>query len=151
MRKSIFGLSLAILFLFVGLVFAQGVALQPIGSGDIVKVESKKPNVHKIESIVLRTMSGEAVETDQTTVFDVVRTIVFWFSPIIFFVGVLMVLSGNYRKLEEKLSREMGMRKKVLPKFEANDYSFHEWLLKKDTLLGLICIACASFFFFTFK
>jgi len=135
MHKNILWLSLIILCLAVGLAFA----------------ESKKPDLQMLNS-PLELFSGEdIIEVDEVTVFDILRLIIFWLSPVIFFIGVLLVLYGNFRKVEAIFSREMGIRKKVLPKLESYNYTFHDWLLEKNSLLGLICIACGLTFFFILR
>lgn len=135
MRKNILGLCLVILCLSVGLAFA----------------ESKKPNLKAINSSIGLFSGDDIAESEDVTVFDVLRAIIFWLSPGIFFVGVLLVLYGNYKKFETMLAREMGIRKKILPKLEGYNYAFHDWLLERNTLVGLICIASALTFFFILK
>ena len=135
MRKSILGLCLVILCLSIGLAFAG----------------SNKPNLKAINSSIGLFSGDDVIEGEGITVFEVLRAIIFWFSPIIFFVGLLLVLYGNFRKMEAVLSREMGLRKKVFPRLEVYNYAFHEWLLEKNVLVGLICIACGIVFFFVLK
>ncbi len=74
------------------------------------------------------------------TFFDVLRDIIFWTSPVVFLMGVTLLMYSNYRNFENLMSREFGLRKRILPKLEANIYSFHEWCMKKHTLIGLFCI-----------
>ncbi len=135
MRKKIIGICLVILCLSMGLVFA----------------ESKKPNLQAINSSIGLLSEDDIVEAEDITVFDVLRAIIFWLSPGIFFVGILLVLYGNYKKLETMLSKEMGIRKKIFPKLENYDYTFQRWLLEKNTLVGVIFIACAVTFFFVLR
>lgn len=135
MRKKILGLCLVILCLSVGLAFA----------------ENKKLNLQAINSSIGLFSEEDMMASDGLTVFDVMRAIIFWLSPGIFFVGILLVLYGNYKKLETILSREMGIGKKIFPKLESSNYAFHEWLLERNTLMGLICIACALTFFFVLR
>jgi len=135
MRKNILGLSLVILCLSVGLAFA----------------ESKKPNLKAINGSIGLFSGEDLIEVEDITVFDVLRAIIFWLSPGIFFVGVLLILYGNYKKLEIMLSREMGIRKKIFPKLESYNYTFHEWLLEKNTLIGMVCIGCALVFFLALR
>ena len=125
-------LCLIILCLSVGLVFA----------------ESKKPNIQAINSSMGLFSGDDIIAPEELAVLNVLRAIIFWFSPVIFLAGILLVLYGNYKKLETMLSKEMGIRKKVFPKLETNNYTFHEWLLERNTLVGLICIICALVFFF---
>jgi len=88
-----------------------------------------------------------------STIFHVIRMVIFWVSPLIFFVGLFLILTAKrYAKLEEKLGREIGgIRKRVAPKLETNIYSFHQWLLKKNVIVGFFYIACAVLFFFFAK
>ncbi|MBU0547931.1 MAG: hypothetical protein KJ710_01715 [Candidatus Omnitrophica bacterium] len=135
MRKNILGLCLIILCLSISLGFA----------------EDKKLSLQAINSSIELFSEEDIISPDELTVFDVLRAIIFWLSPGIFFVGILLVLYGNFRKIETLMSKEMGIRKKVLPKLESYNYTFHEWLLERNTLIGLICIACAVMFFFILK
>ena len=132
MRNKVLVLCLIILCLSVGLVFA----------------ESKKPNIQAINSSMGLFSGDDIIAPEELAVLNVLRAIIFWFSPVIFLAGILLVLYGNYKKLETMLSKEMGIRKKVFPKLETNNYTFHEWLLERNTLVGLICIICALVFFF---
>ena len=89
---------------------------------------------------------------DEITILQILRRIVFWSSPVIFFVGVLLVLYANYRNIEVALSKEIGgIRKKIVPKLETNIYSFQEFLLQKNTVVGLICVVSAMVIFFTMR
>jgi len=140
MHKNVIGLCLVILCLLIGLAFAQ----------------TEKPNLPAVNSQALNSpvglFSGEdIIEVDEVTVFDVLRAIVFWLSPGIFLVGILLILYGNYKKLETMLSREMGLRKKIFPKLESNNYAFQQWLLEKNTLTGLICLVSGLIFFFALR
>lgn len=83
--------------------------------------------------------------------FDYMREIIFWTTPIVFLVGIALLVYGNYRNLEMFLGREYGLRKRILPEVEKNIYSFHEWCLKKHTLIGLICIIYALVVFLALK
>ena len=69
-------------------------------------------------------------------------------SPVLFVLGVLVLLYGDYRKIEELLAKEIGgVRKKISPKLETNIYSFHEWLCERRILCGAAFILCAILFF----
>jgi hypothetical protein len=83
--------------------------------------------------------------------FDFLREVIFWTSPVIFLMGITLLMYSNYRNFEILLGREFGLRKKMLPKLEQNIYSFHDWCLKKHTLIGLVCIAYALFVFMTLR
>ena len=89
---------------------------------------------------------------DQTSVFEMLRLVLLWSSPVILLVGLLLILYANYKRLEEFFGKELfGIKKKVFPMFETNIYVFHEWLLEKKTILGVICIIIAVLFFFEFR
>ena len=70
------------------------------------------------------------------TIFQVIRQIVYWCSALAFFIGILLVMYGNYRNLEKALGREAGIKKRIMPKLESNIFTFHEWLLQRHTLVG---------------
>lgn len=89
---------------------------------------------------------------DQGNIFEILRIALFWSSPVIFLVGLLLVLYANYKRLEEFFGKELfGIKKKVFPMLETNIYVFHEWLLEKKTLLGVICIVLGVLFFLEFR
>jgi hypothetical protein len=113
--------------------------------------ENKKPNLQAINNSIGVFSEEDVIPAEEAAIVDVLRAIFFWFSPGIFFVVVLLILYGNYKKLELMLSREMGIRKKIFPKLENYNYTFHDWLLEKNTLIGVICIACALAFFFILR
>ena len=73
------------------------------------------------------------------TIFQVIRKIVYWCSPVVFFVGILLVMYGNYRNIEQTLGKEVGgIKKRIMPKLENNIFTFQEWLLQKHTLVGVL-------------
>jgi len=80
--------------------------------------------------------------------FNLLYAVIIWSSPVIFFVGLLLMLYGSYNNLEKKLAKEMGLRKKLLPKLEKNIYSFHEWCLKRNAAIGAVCIIYSLAVFF---
>ena len=135
MYKNILGLCLIILCLSVGLALAKG----------------GKPVPHTINSSVVLFPVEDIIEVDEITVFSVFRSLIFWLSPGVFFVGVLLIVYGKYKSLETMLDREYGIRKKIFPKLESNNFSFHKWLLKNNILMGIICIVCSLIFFFVLK
>jgi len=83
--------------------------------------------------------------------FDVMREIIFWTSPVVFLMGVTLLMYGNYRNFEMLMGKEFGLRKRILPELEKNIYSFHEWCLQKHTLIGLVCIIYALVIFLLLK
>lgn len=135
MRKKILAISLVILFISVGLVFA----------------ENKKLNLQAINSSIGLFSGEDELEVKDIAIFDVLRPIIFWLSPVIFFAGILLLFYGNFKKFELMLSKEMGIRKRIFPKLEDYDHTFHGWLLEKNTLIGAIFIICALVFFFVLK
>jgi hypothetical protein len=70
----------------------------------------------------------------------ILREIILWSTPVIIFVGVFLILYGNYSSFQSTLEKELGLRKRIIPKLEKNVYAFHEWCLKKNILIGIICI-----------
>ena len=87
-------------------------------------------------------------------IFYLIRTILLVMSPIMLFMGIIILLSAadKYNKLEEALGKEVGgIRKRVLPKLENNVYTLHSWMLKRKIVIGLICIICSLAFFMVSK
>ena len=82
------------------------------------------------------------------TIFQLVSRIIYWCSPVVFFVGILLVMYGNYRKIEQTLGKEAGITKRIVPILENNIFTFQEWLLQKHTMVGLICMVAALIIFF---
>jgi hypothetical protein len=88
----------------------------------------------------------------EITVFEVMKTILLWTSPVMFMLGIMLVLYTNYKRLEEFFGKEIfGVKHKVVPLFETNIYNFHEWLLERRTLVGLICVIFSIAIFFIYK
>ena len=86
------------------------------------------------------------------TIFEIVQIILYALSPILFLIGIVMVLFGNYKILEDNLNKEIGgIKKKIFPKLEDNIFSFHSWLLEKRIAIGLICVIFAMALFLGFK
>jgi len=86
------------------------------------------------------------------TVFEAMRIILFWFSPVLFILGIVVALYSNYRILEEKLGRNLiPIKVKRLLVIETNIYTFHEWLMNRRVLVGLSCIVFSVVFFLVFK
>ena len=84
--------------------------------------------------------------------FHILRSIAYWSSPVVFFVGVLLVLYGNYKKIEQSLGEEIGgIKKRILPVLENNHFTFQEWLLQKHTMVGLFCMVVALVIFFLLR
>ncbi len=86
------------------------------------------------------------------TIFEIAQIILYALSPILFLIGIVMVLFGNYKILEDNLNKEIGgIKKKIFPKIEDNIFSFHSWLLEKRIAIGLICVIFAMALFLGFK
>ena len=70
---------------------------------------------------------------EQITIFEVMRTILLWLTPLAFLAGIFL-LTGKVDKcikLEQFLDKEVGIKKRLIPKIETNIYSFQNWLVKK--------------------
>ena len=90
----------------------------------------------------------------EITIFDVLRVVFFWISPVLLLLGMFILLTGTekFHTLEKQLGKEIGgIRKRVMPAIETNIDTFQQWLLKKRTIVGLVCIVCATMFFFLFR
>jgi len=88
----------------------------------------------------------------EITIFEIMKTILFWISPVIFILGVVLVLYSNYKRLEEFFGKEVfGIKHTIIPALETNIYNFHEWLLERKTIVGLICVIFSITVFFIFK
>lgn len=90
---------------------------------------------------------------DELTFFGVMRSTLFWVTPVIFIVGLLLLVAEyRYRKLEEILGREIGgIKKIVIPKLETTIYTFQESLLSKRIIVGSVFIICSIIFYFAFR
>lgn len=91
--------------------------------------------------------------SEQITIFEIMRSVLLLVSPVVFIVGVLLlIVEYRYRKLEEVLGKEIGgIKKIIIPKLETTIYTFQESLLRKRVIVGLICIICSVLFFLIFK
>ncbi len=83
--------------------------------------------------------------------FDIMREIIFWSSPVVLLLGLILIAYHNYGRVEVVLGKEYGLRKRIFPKLEQNIYSFHEWCLKRRILIGLACIIYSLVVFCTLK
>ena len=84
--------------------------------------------------------------------FEMLKYIVKWTCPLVFVLGIVLILYSNYRQLEDKLGLEIGgIKKRVVPMIETNIYVFHSWLTERKTVLGLICIVFSMAAFFMIK
>ena len=79
---------------------------------------------------------------DLETIIFILREIVFWTGVSSFITGVLLLGYRKYDTLEAKLAKEVGgIKYKIFPKLESNICTYHDRIMKKRKLLGLICIA----------
>lgn len=85
-----------------------------------------------------------------STFFEAIKIVIFWLAPFLFVVGIVLVLYSNYKRLEEILGKEF-FRVKLIPAIETNIYSFHEWLLERRTIIGLLCIIISVIIFMALK
>ncbi len=85
-------------------------------------------------------MSGEA------TIFNILRIITLWLAPVVMIIGSLLLVltSGAYSSLEEKLGREVGgIKRRIIPVLETNINSMHQWVLARKNIFGGFFIACS--------
>lgn len=88
----------------------------------------------------------------EINIFEIVKIVMFWTSPIIFVAGVVLVLYSNYKRLEELFGRQVfGGPNKLIPAIETNIYNFHEWLMERRTLIGFVCVLFAIAAFLVFR
>lgn len=89
---------------------------------------------------------------DFYTVANAIRILFFWFSPVLFVLGIIIALYSNYRVLEERLAKNITpvKVKKVLV-IETNILTFHEWLMHRRVMVGITCIIFSVCFFMVFK
>jgi hypothetical protein len=88
------------------------------------------------------------------TIFDTIKLILFWTSPLLLLLGIIVLFSpsAKYAKLENILGRKMGgITKIVVPALETDIYTFHNWLLKKRIIVSLVFIICSIAFFIVSK
>jgi len=87
---------------------------------------------------------------EQLTIFEVMRTILLWLSPLVFLEGILLLIgkADKHIRLEHRLGKEIGgIRKRLIPKIETNIYTFQNWLVKRTFVLGLFFIICSVMLF----
>ena len=83
-------------------------------------------------------------------IFYWIRAVFLVMSPILLFIGIIILVAAvdKYSKLEEALGKEIGgIKKRVIPQLETNDYSVHSWMLKRKIVIALTCIICSLVFF----
>ncbi len=89
----------------------------------------------------------------ELTIFDIMKSALLFVSPVVFVVGVLLLIAEyKYRRLEGILGKEIfGLKKIMIPKLETTIYTFQESLLKKRVIVGLICIISSVVFLLVFR
>jgi hypothetical protein len=87
------------------------------------------------------------------TIFDLMKPVLVLTSPFLLLGGlfVLLLSQNAYTKFETVLGKEMGLKKRFFPAIESNIYTFHEWLMKRKTAIGSLCVLCAVTFFLVNK
>lgn len=80
--------------------------------------------------------------TEGFSIFSVLQVFVITSIPAVFITGILLISYCNIQHLEERLGVTIGGIPKVLiPSLETkSNLKFHEWLLKRRVLVGLLCI-----------
>ena len=68
---------------------------------------------------------------NDVTIFHVMRLITYWCSPVVFFVGVLLILYGNYKKIEQTLGRNRRYKKENNPCLRKQYFYFPRMVVAK--------------------
>jgi hypothetical protein len=91
---------------------------------------------------------------EQLTIFEVMRTILLWLSPLVLLEGIVLLIGKADKeiKLEHRLDKEIGgIKKRLIPRIETNIYTFHNWLLKRPFILGLFFIIYSVMLFIVLR
>ncbi|MDD5729930.1 MAG: hypothetical protein PHN57_02215 [Candidatus Omnitrophica bacterium] len=89
---------------------------------------------------------------EEISIFEAIQRYICWSVPVLFVFGLVLVFYGNYQKLEKLLGRELSPIKKIrIAVLEDENFTFHEWLLKRKIFLGFICIGLSAVFYFVLK
>ena len=91
---------------------------------------------------------------EQLTIFEVMRAILLWLSPLVLLEGIVLLIgkADKQIKIERLLGKEVGdIRKRLIPRIETNIYTFHNWLLKRSFILGLFLIICSVMLFIVLR
>jgi len=91
---------------------------------------------------------------EELTIFEVMRTILLWLSPLVLLEGIVLLIgkADKQIKIERLLGKEVGdIRKRLIPRIETNIYTFHNWLLKRSFILGLFLIICSVMLFIVLR
>ncbi len=83
------------------------------------------------------------------SVFDVLKKVVLWLSPLVFLEGMFLVLfkADKQLRLEEFLNQKIGLRRKLVPEIEKNIYSVHNWLMNRTSVIGIFFIVYSVLIF----
>ncbi|MFC1674807.1 hypothetical protein ACFL1K_02840 [Candidatus Omnitrophota bacterium] len=87
----------------------------------------------------------------EITVFEAMRVAYYSMSPLFFVLGLILLFTGieGYTRLEDVLAKELGgIKRRVIPKLEKNNYALHQVLLKGKIGIGVLCIAFSLLLFF---
>lgn len=92
------------------------------------------------------------MQDDLGIVLQALRIVLFWLSPLLFLLGIVIALYSNYRMLEEKLAKNIiPIKLKRVIMIETNIYTLHEWLMSRRILIGLIAVVASVVFYLMFK
>jgi hypothetical protein len=92
--------------------------------------------------------------SEEVTILDILRIITLWMGPVIMILGsfILVLKSGAYSSLEDKLGKEVGgIRKRIMPLIETNIYSLHKWMLARKNIVSVVFVACSLLMLFSLK
>ncbi len=92
--------------------------------------------------------------SEEVTIFEIMRTVLVWLSPLVFLEGILLLLAKEekYNELEVTLGKEVGgFKKRLIPQIETNIFTFQKWLLKRKFILGVFCILYSAMLFIVLR
>jgi len=90
----------------------------------------------------------------EVTIFDIIKVVLLWLSPLIFLESLLLLMLpvDKYTELEAILGKEIGgLKKRISKKLENNISDLHAFLLENKNVVGIICILCSMVFFFALR
>ena len=90
---------------------------------------------------------------EQLTIFEVMKTILLWLSPMVLLGGMILLIGKADKsiKLEARLGKEVGIKKRLIPRIETNIYTFQNWILKRTFILGLFFIIYSIMLFIVLR
>ncbi|MFA6216478.1 MAG: hypothetical protein WDL87_02350 [Candidatus Omnitrophota bacterium] len=76
---------------------------------------------------------------------EVIKLVLLCLNPLIFIIGLVMFLVNEerFRRLEKNFDHELGIKRKLVPSLENNIFTFHEFLLKKKMIVGIVFVIYA--------